>query len=1152
VYSKDGYILCSETDVDTEAGPGRADILLLRREATSNGLRAVWRPVLLLDLKSRLGLHWSLGRSEKKSDSREKYGLPLRVVADFNIRTRLLDAKEWESIIGAVPSNSMSKQVRLYADAIVKSYEEIVDEPCPYIPVGTFIVDSETDLRVLRSILRAFVIEVYESLPDTESDTPRIVYQLVPRQDSPRAAIIIHHQVIPFTSNRVPLPPFWKPLYDPLQGAYGSMRRFILNVSGASPTSSGKSAARISRYWHGLQLIREIADEYEGPDIIWLDLADEFTIPSLAAARLRLLPRSSSENNRYRSQPPNICELFETIALHGLHQEIQDYIFRDGKPPQLDAVFRNCDHKLVVVSGWDWVQSGTPEPYRDILNRLLATLMDKIPDDANTTIIWFDSPVPRQDSSPVYSTRTLLPFYQNSPLLGEVTEIIWNLPMAPRSEIWPSDWILPSDPIAPGYDEIRVLIHQTRKGYETTLTQIPTLIGWSNKFRAESSKYSTTRLRSIETTDLVPNPESRKRMKTLSLSLVPWILNLHPSTTTETKLSIELNSESLEETSRSEPTLLERIRLHREGVRGAKAYATLTTGRINSQRSYRSPGELKTKLLSSYKLERTPSISHRGISFGQVITLSQSDSNTDLLVCEDPYNSGRMLIGMFTESSFPNDAGFMWTKLDVSRLREVLDSDPDDIQVRHQIFVKSGNGLCCWEKEPSDSKWSAVGDIELVSRQGGRFAVLSGIRVIPDSLVDAEEPTDRFPDNFDARTKSVLEKVTKSMEQTQSVSVKLMEDEFLCEIAFVDSVDNEVIHSEIVQGTCDVISLLRYPITIKNALKTPSGHLLTWNPFNDIEYGKFDDIRSLVETTAPKDVGKSVAPFFTDILESADAIVELILKHDSNVCPIINSEDYQHGKCWRLLSQNEDISNIQAISSLLTGREIYGLLATGKIQSNGRVYSIKLNLGHERDEPEFYTYHEETWIRRLLRENGMYLKRLTPGTFIRIPEQRWNLQFIINENVLEWTAVSEVTNLPLEGPVFRHRLNPTFNLEEAVQDILGNINLHVSNNQIANLEAFRMLLKSRLDSCGYGISSPNCQLEVFSEEQILKVKLIQTGGKVPIEVSEETFLFQDNDSRETFLESLYYRLDEGDLSSFNITNTEDFLDKLEEHLTRIL
>jgi hypothetical protein len=181
----------------------------------------------------------------------------------------------------------------------------------------------------------------------------------------------------------------------------------------------------------------------------------------------------------------------------------------------------------------------------------------------------------------------------------------------------------------------------------------------------------------------------------------------------------------------------------------------------------------------------------------------------------------------------------------------------------------------------------------------------------------------------------------------------------------------------------------------------------------------------------------------------------------------------------------------------------------------------------------------------------MHFKQLAPGTSLRISEEKWNLDFTIHDNILEWVAVSEVTGFPLEGAAFRYSLNLTFNLDESIQDILGNIELYLNVERIANLEDFKMLLSTRLESSGYNILSPECQLEVSSEERTLKVKLIQIGGISPIMLSEEAFLVKEDDSRDDFLDSIYYRLDEGDLSSFNITNTEDFLEKLKEHLARM-
>ncbi|MFW9889481.1 MAG: hypothetical protein ACFFER_14940, partial [Candidatus Thorarchaeota archaeon] len=526
VDSEDGYILCSETDIDTEFGPGRADILLLRREATCTGLHAVWRPVLLLDLKSKLGFHWSLSHSEKSSDSRKKHGLPQRVVPDFIIKTKPLDETEWKSVIRSTPNDKTREQVNLYANAIAESYEEATDEPCPDIPVGTLVVDAESDLRALRSILRQFIIEVYESLPDQAADYSRTAFQLQSPSKSPRAAIIVHQQRIPWTSNRVPLPPVWKPPFNPLQGASSRKGRFLLNIAAKAPTSSGASASRIASYWHGMELLSRLIVENEEPKIVWLDLAEEFTESFLAEARLRLRSRNKSEEDQYKNHPREISELFESISVCGVFKEIHDYLFKANQHA-LKHLFKMDSEHIVVVSGWDWIQKATPEPHRFRLNQLLAKLLDRLPDANDTTVVWFDSAVPDQSSSSAYSTRTVLPFYPNSPLFGEVTEIVWNLPLAPRSEIHPEDWNFSFDPISPYHDEIRVIIHQWREGYNIELTQTPPLINWSNKFRAEKPRLP------LETSpvqdSIVPDSESRTRMRDLSVGLVPWLSKLYPA-----------------------------------------------------------------------------------------------------------------------------------------------------------------------------------------------------------------------------------------------------------------------------------------------------------------------------------------------------------------------------------------------------------------------------------------------------------------------------------------------------------------------------------------------------------------------------------------------------------------------------------------------
>ena len=639
-------------------------------------------------------------------------------------------------------------------------------------------------------------------------------------------------------------------------------------------------------------------------------------------------------------------------------------------------------------------------------------------------------------------------------------------------------------------------------------------------------------------------------MKILSLSLIPWIHDLHPSNTLETRLysSIVINSESLENIPQAELSLLDRLRVYGEGVRGSRFHFTLTKNRINSQRSYHSLVSLKTKLLSSSKKEKTPSMSSKTASFGQIISLSQPDSHTELMVCDDPYNPGRLLVGLFTESSFPDDNGFVWTKLDGSRLRDIFSSSVDDFEVRHQCILKTNAGFRLWEKESSESAWSYVGNVELVSGQGGRFTTLRGIRVVPDGPDETEDIVDRFPDDFDNRTRPLLEKLQRIIEQTQSVFVKLVKSDSLCEIDFIDQDDNEVIYKEVVQGTCDVISLLRYTTTISHALRTSSGHLVTWSPFADIEYGRFENIRPFVETTASKDIGKSIDSAFSDICESTDVSINLILKHDSKNCPIVISNESRHGRCWQLSSEDDNALNNEILSSPLSGREVYGLLTTGKLRYKNQNYSIELGLGHNKDEPEFYSYNEDRWIRRLLKENDILLKPLAPGTFLQTLSESWSIQLNFSERTIEWVAISNVTGLPRTGMAITYTLNLTHNLQEVMQDFLESVSSHIDLTKISNFPYAKSLLKTQLRNRGYGNKSPKCQLDVSLEDETIHVTLVLKEGKYPHIIGRESFLVRDEIEKQAFLEALYYRLNEGDLSMFNINNTEKFLEKINELL----
>lgn len=135
----------------------------------------------------------------------------------------------------------------------------------------------------------------------------------------------------------------------------------------------------------------------------------------------------------------------------------------------------------------------------------------------------------------------------------------------------------------------------------------------------------------------------------------------------------------------------------------------------------------------------------------------------------------------------------------------------------------------------------------------------------------------------------------------------------------------------------------------------------------------------------------------------------------------------------------------------MSGKEIFGQLATGKIDVGQVTYNIEISLQYDSTSREFYVYHEDDWIRRLLRGNDMYLKKLAPGTYLR-DDERWIIDYSVQDNYVQWTGVSTLTDIHWKGRVFQFQLNPALNLKIAKDDFLSNIINEISSDIILNLD----------------------------------------------------------------------------------------------------
>ncbi|MFW9843090.1 MAG: hypothetical protein ACFFEV_00785 [Candidatus Thorarchaeota archaeon] len=625
---EDGYLLCSEIPIDTDLGKGRIDLILFRRVISSNGLSVFWKPVFVLDIKTRQGYSWELGVKMIDSDSRRRHGLSLRRVPEFIISERELTDGEWRDILESNPDGTIVTQVNAYTDAVEQEFlEKSQTEDTPQVLKGSLFIDSSEDIRTLRSVIRSFVIEVFESINELDEKIPRTAFDVTIDQKSPKIAVLLHQQENPYCSEEVSVPAPIIQVQDPFQALIEQKRKFILCLSGESKTSGGASAAWIAKYYHGLQWINEWRERNSSSAILWIDLVDEFNHPGLREARLFLRSRSGSFQDRARSQSNKIKSIFDSIEVVGIFDEVTDFLFQDGAIPIIQT---NNGAGLVVVSGWDRLQDSIPSPYHEKLRELKSDFVSQLTRSCDSTILWFDNPLPDEQNSSVYSTRTLIPYYQDSPFFGNVSQIIWNLPVAPGSEVLNEDWSLPYTASAPLYDDIRVITKQDQEGFSSELVNIPPLVGWSRRFR---SVFVESEL-DVLIQEKVPPLDLREKMRILSFDLIPWLLELWPKSNCERitrktltnvkdkydvpRTVISVDCKELDSFLQSD-RLLDRVKYRPTMVRGGESYVPVVKGSINSHRFYRKQYQIRTRKRDTYESSLMESVNHsERILFGRI------------------------------------------------------------------------------------------------------------------------------------------------------------------------------------------------------------------------------------------------------------------------------------------------------------------------------------------------------------------------------------------------------------------------------------------------------------------------------------------------------------------------------------------------------
>ncbi|MDF1537901.1 MAG: hypothetical protein P1Q69_03255 [Candidatus Thorarchaeota archaeon] len=1140
--------IVSEVSIETPKGKGKIDLILFKRVAIDRGTRVVWCPVFVLEIKTKLGFWLTLQKRRIDSDSRTIHGKPSRVVAEFPLFTRSLTADEWAMIVNATPIESTRKQVKTYADALIEKYNECTGEDVQSIPTGTVLVDASEKLDDIERVLSSLVTKSYESLLDQSSLQQRILFKT---EGTNNIALITHPQD---GSIRVdePLPAPWTPSYDPLGMTARGQDSFTLYLSPKTLDSSGESASWIARYHHGLQMLHEMRQDNPDSRTVWVDLANEFNEPLLAEARLRLRPYSYNENDIQKSQPDYIRDFFESIEVIGIKDGILDAILNEQ---DVHSVLSNqvpLEGKThLVVSGWDTINDVIPSPHRKKQNRVLQEIIDYLSRTSSVSIVWFDSPVPSDEKSVPYSSRVLLPYYSNSPLSQVVTKIIWNVPVAPERFVSPDSWKLPVASRTPMHDDIRSIIHHTRNSLSVDLVLVSPLHRWSRRFE-NGGLGVLTKERDVD--DVVPNSQTRERIKVLSFSLIPWLVRIftdaklveeQDTTLGKQYASIQEEFDSKEENvvltnlelkPSQEPTILQRISFKPIGGRLGKSFVSVTEGGINSRKLYRSPNKVRTafkehRQLVSVDTERFLSEESHGVIF------ADDAAPIYWIVLEDPDDPVRILIGCFRRKEFCS-GDFIWSEQDlgvdmIDEFGYILDSPS-----RMLTLVKDEIGYVSWFADTDSDNGEYCSLLELISGGWEYTRRLRAYRELPvEQLIQRERTC--VPEQTISKLQSLLKEELEKWKSSTKVSITLEDDDGCCLVKI--PTEGTTIQEIRLKNVPDIVSLLRWPLQEAIPLRLDSGQYVRWDVFGDISYGAFKDLRPLVETKTARDLIASLPKSVSELLD-VYPIVKVPFVHDRSLCPIMKGEN-EHKSCWRF-ELPEDCP--EEVKSKLEGnwnsKELYGLIAARTVGP----YSIEIVFPKLSEKTESIVYHEDTWIRRLFRENGLRLKSILPGSFTRVENQSWEVTLVWRSSNVEWFAKSKLTGLRWSDLFQILKLDYSLTLSEQRGEILDFITARVSLERISNCQFLIGTIERNLREKGFSETEVVCRIEfVRIDSTKFRYKVVSGKDNVILDV---THVLDGSFTKDEELDMMQISLWEGELSSYNIINREEFLEEFSNFL----
>ena len=464
---------------------------------------------------------------------------------------------------------------------------------------------------------------------------------------------------------------------------------------------------------------------------------------------------------------------------------------------------------------------------------------------------------------------------------------------------------------------------------------------------------------------------------------------------------------------------------------------------------------LRVSCIRESPLPSTPTI-----RYGRILVVEGPEEGYDywFLLQKEP-RSTDMISGMWhnTNPIEPSDR-FHWSVIRSDILASSAQQVKSPLEYEDIAICDSAGKSVLWIR--SGDIWNPVGSIELIRKRNDELNCIRGVRV-ERALVDSDS-TQIAPE------RDLSEYVTSHLEQIQKQSgsciavecfIELDSESYILGLHSSETGKKNIHELLVFESTQELVDFLRMPLTIGSPIENQvDSKRYTWNPYTDVHYDDLDFLKLFVERKKPFVRSRiSLPPTAKDVVANDIVPVNLMIKHDTNQCPICQGINDDHAACW-ILEVVDDVP--EAIVSMLsvgfTDIEIGEILNTQDIHVQGSRYKVYIEFPPEGDNDRI-VFRESRIFAQHLHE-----KRVPRVSFLRLNEETLLWKLFNDSESISISIQSNITgDMIYSGPLVNLFKGMDIELamehvETTIENILEN---KCSGNACERIQSYDELLE---------------------------------------------------------------------------------------------